>query len=152
MGCDQNTHHDSYGTVQSASAGREPGHQFFLVEGGIDGHVGPQFFAGRLGVPQLLFFRFRVIAGIQLSEAGFVNTVYGAGDEGYFNSGINQFGSFVPEFLRLSINSSVCRISGGRMVAPNPTTTASAAPMTVMTAQGRENLRRTSQETMGSSR
>ena len=97
-GRDQNTHHDSYGTVQSASAGREPGHQFFLVEGGIDGHVGPQFFAGRLGVPQLLFFRFRVIAGIQLSEAGFVNTVYGAGDEGYFNSGINQFGSFVPEF------------------------------------------------------
>ena len=54
--------------------------------------------------------------------------------------------------IRLSINSSVCRISGGRMVAPNPTTTASAAPMTVMTAQGRENLRRTSQETMGSSR
>ena len=54
--------------------------------------------------------------------------------------------------IRLSISSSVCLIRGGRIVAPKPTRTARAANMTVTTAHGRENLRRTSQETMGSSK
>ena len=96
-GRDQDAHHDAYGAVKGPSAGSEPAHQLVLVKGGIDGHVRPQFFPGGPGVSQVVDLRVRIMAGIQFPQAGAVNAVNGAGDEGNFNGGVNQLGGLVPE-------------------------------------------------------